>query len=110
MRQFRPTGIIGLNRRDTIEAEIRRLAPRIPRHELGAVLDHAVDSPGLRAAAADRAAWLSLVAFIRHVLTDYDDLLAGGYDVESARHFVAGEIETVLGRWGVRRRLGEADS
>ncbi len=83
--------------------------PRIPRHELGAVLDHALDSPGLRAAAPDKAAWLSLVAYIRHVLTDYDDLLAGGYDVDSARHFVAGEMAAVLDRWGARRRLDAAD-
>jgi hypothetical protein len=94
------------NRRATIEAALRRLAPRIPRHEFGAVLDHAEESAGLRKAAPENAAWLSLVAYVRHVLTDYDELLAGGYDQDSARHFVAGEIETILAGWGVRRTLG----
>jgi hypothetical protein len=94
-----------LSRRSEIEAAVRRLAPRIPRHELGAVLDHALDSPGLRTAAPDTAAWLSLVAYVRHVLTDYDALLAEGHDVDSARFFVREEIEAVLEQWGVRRRL-----
>jgi hypothetical protein len=44
------------------------------------------------------------------VFTDYDDLLEQeGYDEESARHFVAAEIEAVLGGWGVQRRLGARD-
>ncbi len=100
-----------MNRRVAIEQALRRLAPRIPRHELDAVLDHALDSPGLRAAAAENAAWLSLVAYIRHVLTDYDELLAGGYDIESARHFVADDIDAVLAGWGAGRRLaGDPES
>jgi hypothetical protein len=94
------------NRRAWIAEAIGQLAPRIPPHERAAVLDHALDSPGLRTAAPATAAWLSLVAYVRHVLTEYDDLLASGYDVDSARHFVADEIDAVLARWGVRRRLG----
>jgi hypothetical protein len=94
------------NRRARIEEAIRRLAPRIPAHERAAVIDHALDSPGLRAAEPQTAAWLSLVAYVRHVFTEYDDLLASGYEVDSARHFVAHDIEAVLAGWGVRRRLG----
>jgi hypothetical protein len=93
------------HRRDTIEAAVRHLAPRIPPHECAAVVDHALDSVGLRQAAPETAAWLSLVAYARHVFTDYDDLLADGYDAESARHFVRPKIEAVLAGWGVRRRL-----
>ena len=96
--------------RADIEAALRRLAPKIPSHEFAAVIDHALDSRGLRQAAPETAAWLSLVAYIRHVFTDYDDLLEQeGYDEESARHFVAAEIEAVLGGWGVQRRLGACD-
>jgi hypothetical protein len=84
---------------------LRRLAPRIPPHEFAAVVDHALDSRGLRSSAPETAAWLSLVAYARHAFTDYDDLLAQGYDQDSARYFVAGEMETVLGEWGVKRRL-----
>jgi hypothetical protein len=92
--------------RTEIEAALRRLAPHIPAHEFAAVVDHARDSAGLRTASPEEAAWLSLVAYVRHVFTDYDDLLQQGYDRESARFFVAKEVEAILTEWGVRRRLG----
>jgi hypothetical protein len=92
--------------RAAIEAALRRLAPKIPPHEFGAVTDHALDSAGLRSASPESAAWLSLVAYVRHVFTDYDELLTQGYDRDSARHFVAGEMEATLRAWEVRRALG----
>jgi len=95
------------SRRAAIESALRRLAPKIPPHEFGAVVDHALDSEGLKAAAPEDAAWLSLTAYVRHVFTGYDDLLAQGYDRDSARHFVAEEMAAVLNGWGVRRKLGE---
>ena len=94
-----------MTKRRDIETALRRLAPGIPPHELGAVVDHALDSAGLRHAAPEEAAWLSLVSYVRHQFTDYDDLLAQSYDQESARYFVANEIEATLVKWGVRRRL-----
>jgi hypothetical protein len=97
--------MVRLSGRREIEAALRRLAPRLPRHEFAAVGDHAVDSPGLRAASPEAAAWLSLVAYARHVFTDYDDLLAQGYDQDSARHFVAADMQRLLDDWGVKRRL-----
>ena len=96
-------------KRGDIEIALRRLAPGIPAHEFGAVVDHAVDSPGLKPASPETAAWLSLVAYVRHVFTDYDDLLIQDYDQDSARHFVADEIAAVLNDWGVRRRLSADD-
>jgi hypothetical protein len=96
-------------KRGDIEIALRRLAPGIPAHEFGAVVDHAVDSPGLKPASPETAAWLSLVAYVRHVFTDYDDLLNQDYDQDSARHFVADEIAAVLNDWGVRRRLSADD-
>jgi hypothetical protein len=98
-----------LANRNDIAIALRRLAPDIPAHEFGAVVDHAVDSRGLSRAYPETAAWLSLVAYVRHVFTDYDDLLAQGYDADSARFFVADEIEAVLDGWGVRRRLTSHD-
>ncbi|HEU5275010.1 MAG TPA: DUF2293 domain-containing protein [Xanthobacteraceae bacterium] len=92
-------------KRSDIEAALRRLAPRIPPHEFGAVVDHALDSRGLRASSPETAAWLSLVAYVRHAFTEYDDLLAQGYDQDSARFFVADAIAAVLGQWGVTRPL-----
>jgi hypothetical protein len=94
-----------LAKRADIEVALRRLAPKIPAHEFRAVVDHAVDSPGLSRAAPEEAAWLSMTAYVRHVFTDYDDLLGQGYDAESARFFVAAAMEGILASWGVRRRL-----
>jgi hypothetical protein len=99
-----------LARRADIEAALRRLAPKIPDHEFGAVVDHALDSRGLSRAAPEEAAWLSLVAYVRHTFTDYDELRDQDYDADSARFFVAQEIETVLTAWGVKRKLTTDDS
>ena len=74
-----------------------------------AVVDHAVDSRGLSIASPETAAWLSLVAYVRHTFTDYDQLLGEGYDADSARHFVATRMNEILQAWGVRRRLAPKD-
>lgn len=96
-------------RRPALEAALRRLAPKIPPHEFGAAIDHALDSASLRNAAPEEAAWLSLVSYVRHVFTDYDELLGQGYDQDSARFFVAKEMEAKLAAWGVRRKLVSDD-
>jgi hypothetical protein len=96
-------------RRESIEAALRRLAPAIPDHECSAIVDHAMDSRGLRTASPETAAWLSMVAYIRHQLTEYDDLLAQGYDTDSARFFVLDDINAILGEWKVRRRIDAND-
>jgi hypothetical protein len=82
------------------------LAPRLPDHEFGAIVDHAMDSPGLRTASAEIAAWLSMIAYARHALTEYDELLTQGYDQDSARYFVADDINAHLADWGVTRKIG----
>jgi hypothetical protein len=92
-------------RRSEIENAVRALAPKIPRHEFEAVVDHALDSAGLKTAATKSAAWLSLVSYVRHTYTEYDELLGQGYDRDAARFFVAEEIDPVLKSWGVQRRL-----
>jgi hypothetical protein len=96
-------------KRADIERALRRLAPRIPPYEFAVVVDHALDSPGLSAGSAEAAAWLSLVAYVRHDLTEYDALLEQGYDRDSARFFVAAETDAILSRWGVRRRVSSDD-
>jgi len=95
--------------RKDIEAALRRLAPKIPAHEFASIVDHAVGSRGLSQAYPEAAAWLSLVAYVRHVFTDYDNLRNQGYDEESARFFVIEEMETILKEWCVRRRLASED-
>ncbi len=97
--------VVTVATRKEIESALGYLAPSIPDHEFGAIADHAMDSPGLRNAAPETAAWLSMVSFIRHVLTEYDSLLEEGYEQESARHFVASDMQAVLKEWGVKRPL-----
>src|SRR5262245_66431018 len=94
-----------MSKRTAIEAALRRLGPGIPAHELGAIADHAIDSPGLESAAPATAVWLSLVDYVRHVLTEDDALLAARHAQASAGCFVTAEINDRLAAWGVRRRL-----
>jgi hypothetical protein len=98
-----------VTKRSDIEKALRQLAPQIPGYEASAIVDHAMASRGLNPASPQTAAWLSMVAFVRHALTEYDSLLEEGYDQESARHFVAGDIQAVLTEWGVRRPLAPQD-
>jgi hypothetical protein len=98
-----------MTKRTAIEQALRLLAPRLPSHEFGAVADHAMDSAGLKTAYPETAAWLSLVAYARHVFTDYDDLLEQGYDYESARFFVLEDLSAVLAGWGVKRPVSTED-
>jgi hypothetical protein len=97
------------SRRQAIASALRHLAPRIPAHEFGAIIDHALDSEGLKSASPETAAWLSLVAYVRHVFTEYDALLTQGYDRDSARFFIADAMAAVLKDWGARRSLGDDD-
>lgn len=105
-----------MSRRDAVAEALARLAPGAPRFEREAIVDHALDSPGLRGASPEKAAWLSMTAYIRHALTEYDALLADGYDVDAARHFVADDIDEILEAWRSPRRLsrdegeGEAEA
>jgi hypothetical protein len=94
-----------MSSRSGISSALRNIAPRLPAHEFAAVVDHAMDSPGLRVASPENAAWLSLVAYARHTMTEYDELLAQGYDRDSARYFVADDLQDVLAASGVRRKL-----
>ena len=71
-------------------------------------MDHALDSRGLRTSAPERAAWLSLIAYVRHAFTDYDELLRQGYEQDSARFFVVSEMAAVLAEWGVTQKLSES--
>lgn len=88
------------NRREAVADALARLAPRLPPFEADATLDRALASPGLRRAAPETAARLALVTYARHVFTEYDDLLADGYDRDSARHFVLDDLNAALAAWG----------
>lgn len=98
-----------MTRHDILAEALALIAPRLPAFETAAVLDRALSSPGLRRARPDTAAWLALVAYARHVCTEYDDLMADGYDRDSARHFVRDDLNAALAGWGVRRQVPDSD-
>jgi len=83
---------------------LRALTPMIPFNEAEEVKQLAAQRH-LRALPVSVAVWLSLVAHVRHVHTDYDQLLAEGYDRDAARHFVMDDINSVLTRWQATRLL-----
>ncbi len=98
-----------VNRRTAVADALAHLAPRLPDFEADSILGRALASPGLRGAAPGTAARLALVAYARHVFTDYDDLLAEGYDRDSARHFVLDDLNAALTTWGAAP-VPEADA
>ena len=55
------------------------------------------------------AVWLATIAHVRHVHTDYEKLLAEGYDRDSARFFVIDRTNEVLTRWRATRLLDPDD-
>ncbi|WP_373876134.1 DUF2293 domain-containing protein, partial [Methylobacterium oxalidis] len=87
-------------RRGASRRRARATASRLPAFEHEATLDRALASPGLRGAAPETAARLALTAYARHVFTEYDALLADGYDRDSARHFVLDDLNEALVAWG----------
>ena len=54
-------------------------------------------------------AWQAITTHARHNHTDYDQLLAEGYDAESARHFVLDAINDKLAEWGCLRRIEDEE-
>ncbi|WP_410663205.1 DUF2293 domain-containing protein [Amycolatopsis sp. lyj-84] len=87
-------------------AAITEMFPGCPPERARAIAEHA----GLRGSGrvgrsaagrelAERAVFLAVVASIRHLDTDYDDLLMAGVERQAARDRIHSTIETVLDRW-----------
>lgn len=95
-------------RQAAVSEALARLAPMIPLEDARAV-KALVARPHMRGLPADRAVWLAAVTHIRHARTDYDSLLAEGYDRDAARFFVIEDINAVLRRWQARRLLSADD-
>jgi hypothetical protein len=84
---------------------LRELLPRVPYADAEPIFAAALTGVKLRSLPPTVAVWLAAVSHIRHVHTDYDGLLAEGYDRDSARHFVAATMDDVLLDWGARRTV-----
>ncbi|WP_069877623.1 DUF2293 domain-containing protein [Bosea sp. BIWAKO-01] len=96
----------GTRRQQAIRKALRALAPGIPLADAEAVLAlaerrHMKDLP------PSTALWLALGSHVRHVHTDYERLLAEGYDRDAARFFVVEDTEAVLSAWGCQRSVDE---
>jgi hypothetical protein len=95
-------------RNQELRKALRMLAPLIPYSNSEPVLERA-SKIARNDVSTGAALWLALVAQVRHRHTEYDALLAEGYDRDSARHFVLQATEATLSSWGCGRRL-DADA
>lgn len=103
-RQRRASQDVEFQRR--FAQEIRRLYPRCPAERADAIAAHAAlrgsGRVGRSAAARDldkTAVTLAVVASIRHLDTDYDELLMSGVPRAAARERISGTIDRVLAAW-----------
>lgn len=91
-------------RQQAIARALTLTIPRAPFLDAEAIRE-AARARHLRTLGPSTALWLAAIAHIRHAHTDYDALLADGYDRDAARYFVLDAINAVLDRWGATRRL-----
>lgn len=91
-------------RQMAIRAALRALVPGIPLDEAQDILIRA-GRPALKELPPLTALWLALTSHIRHRHTEYDTLLADGYDRDAARFFVADATDDMLTSWGCARSV-----
>ncbi|HEV7329064.1 MAG TPA: DUF2293 domain-containing protein [Bosea sp. (in: a-proteobacteria)] len=96
--------MVGTKRQQAIRRKLRTLAPGIPLLDAETVLALAGRAQ-MRALPPSTALWLALGSHVRHSHTDYDRLLAEGYERDAARFFVADAIDDVLSGWGCQRSI-----
>lgn len=96
------------NRRRAIAKAITALLPMAPYADTEKIRADA-GAKHLKTLPASIAVWLAAVAHIRHAHTDYEKLLAEGYDRDSARFFVIDQINDWLTRWRATRLLDPDD-
>ncbi len=99
----------GTKRRREMRKALSRLAPLVSLSDAEEILSVGLASH-LRHLPVSIALWQALTSRARHAHTDYDALLAEGYDHESARHFCIDEMNAVLTSWGCSRQIDEDES
>ena len=95
-------------RKRAVARALTALLPMAPYADIEAIRQ-AAGARDMRELPASIAVWLATVAHVRHEHSSYDRLLAEGYDRDSARFFVVGEINDTLTRWRATRLLGEEE-
>lgn len=98
----------GTKRQQAIRKALRALAPGIPLSDAEAVLELAQRNH-MKALPPPTALWLALGSHVRHSHTDYDRLLAEGYERDAARFFVIDQTDDVLSGWGCQRSVADGD-
>lgn len=92
------------NRQRAVAKEIQILIPAAPYAD-SEPIKAAASSAHLKSLPASIAVWLSIIAYIRHNYTDYDQLRDDGYDKDSARFFVLEATNAKLTEWRATRFL-----
>ncbi len=91
-----------------VKRRLRTLIPQATMEDFTAVEEKA-DAGHLRYLPPSIRAWQALTSYIRHVHTDYDDMLNDGYEPDAARHFVVDDINQKLSEWGCSQTLSDDD-
>ena len=88
--------------------ELTALLPLAPYADIEAIRQ-AAGARDMRELPPSIAVWLATIAHVRHQHTDYDRLLAEGYDRDAARFFVVDQINQTLTRWRATRMVEERE-
>lgn len=95
---------LSTKRQREIAKALTLLAPRAPFSDAEPIRVLAATRK-YRRLPAPTSVWLAIVSHIRHVHTDYDQLLDEGYEKDAARHFVLESINAKLTDWRATRFL-----
>ncbi len=95
-------------RRQALAKALTLLLPAAPYADIEAIRAEA-GAKHMKELPPTIAVWLATVAHVRHQHTDYDELLAEGYDRDAARFFVIDRTNDVLTTWRATRLLDPDD-
>jgi len=91
-------------RQRALNKALTRFIPLAPFADAEAIRERA-GAKHLRSLAPETAMWLAIIAYIRHVYTDYDALRDDGYERDAARFFTCEAINAKLQQWRAGRFL-----
>ncbi len=101
--------IAATRRRKALAEALTLLLPGAPYADIEAIRAEA-GAKHMKDLPPSIAVWLAAVAHVRHLHTDYEQLLAEGYDRDAARFFVIDATNEVLTSWRATRLLDADDA
>lgn len=99
----------GTRRQRALRKALRDLLPLAPLADAEPIYQRALSAPALRGLPPTIAVWLAATSHVRHRHTDYDALLAEGYDRDAARYFAIDATNETLTAWGATRLVSAED-